>query len=197
LIALTILPQLSVDYGVLRLFQQLLIVLSLPIIAGMVWLFTFISKNVSVVYGCIAGFFAIIFLHTSGFIPQITGGYTPQLSLNNSGFYYDAYYVVDDQRQAATWMCDYLQKDPTPKAYDVYAKLRIGEPCLSNMVSTSPMSDYQHAYVYRYGPNVSRDAYMANINSNLYYYTLDEKYQSDMIYDNGKADILHSDRREK
>jgi hypothetical protein len=139
-----------------------------------------------------------VFLHTSGFIPQLTGGYTPQLSLNNSGFYYDAYYVTDDQKQAASWMCKTLGAGPTPKAYDAYAKLRIDSDCAAKMVVTSPLDNYKHAYMYNYGPNVREETYMVNINSNLYYYKVDRRsFLSERLYDNGSTHVSHVDGREQ
>jgi uncharacterized membrane protein len=195
LIAITVLPQLSVDYGVMRLFQQLLFILALPIIAALIRMATLVTKDTTRVYAFVSVFLGLVFLHTSGFIPQLTGGYTPQLSLNNSGFYYDAYYVTEDQKQAANWTCQSLP-GPTPKAYDAYAKLRVDTDCANHMVSTSPMDNFMHAYVYNYGPNVRDGTYMVNINSNLYYYKPDRpNFVTDRLYDNGSTYVTHMDGR--
>lgn len=195
LVAITVLPQLSVDYGVLRLFQQLLIILALPIIAALIWLSTYVTKNTTRIYALVSMFVGIIFLHTSGFIPQLTGGYIPQLALNNSGFYYDAYYVTNGQQKAGDWMCNTLT-DRTPKAYDAYGKLRLSSDCMERIVTTSPMANYMHAYVYAYGSNIRDGTYMVNINSNLYYYKVDrQNYLTNRLYDNGSGQVLHVDKR--
>ena len=88
---LTILPNLSVDYGVLRAFQEALILIAPVLVVG--------SLTLSAPWGkrghqewrrrCVS----VIFFSTTGLLPQILGGYPPQLSLNNTGTYYDLYYV--------------------------------------------------------------------------------------------------------
>lgn len=196
LVALTVLPQLSIDYGVLRLFQQLLFILALPIIAALVWMVSRVTKNPRGIYVTIGIFLAGIFLHTSGFIPQITGGYAPQLSLNNAGHYYDAYYATNTERAAADWHCARATKQDTPTALDVYAPVRLSEQCEDKLVTTSPMADFSSAYQYEYGPNIRLDAFMANINSNLYYYRVDRTgYRESRLYDTGSSQILYLEKK--
>lgn len=196
LVALTVLPQLSIDYGVLRLFQQLLFILALPIIAALVWFGSRITRNVTAVYVGIGLFLAAIFLHTSGFTPQLTGGYTPQLSLNNSGFYYDAYYTTATERAAAAWHCQ-TKTHTMPTALDVYSKQRFAPDCADKLVTTSPMADFSHAYIYKYGPNVRDGTYMVNINSNLYYYSVDRSsYLTSQLYDAGSSRVQYLHQKE-
>lgn len=169
LMALTILPQLSVDYGVLRLFQQLLIILALPIIAALVWIGTLITKNVRRSYALVSIFLAVVFLHTSGFLPQVTGGYAPQLSLNNSGFYYDAYYISQNETMSSQWL-NSNNPSNTAIALDIYAPLRFTKNEQKNIVTTSPFTSSTRAYVYHYK---TPDVYIVNINSTLYYYKVE------------------------
>lgn len=191
LVALTVLPQLSIDYGVLRLFQQLLFILALPIIAALVWLASRVTKNPSVIYVSAGVFLAGIFLHTSGFIPQVTGGYNPQLSLNSAGHYYDAYYASPSEQAAADWHCARNTKN-APTALDIYAPSRLSDACKDQLVTTSPMADFSHAYLYEYGPNVRRGAFMVNINSNLYYYAVDRSgYRQNQLYDAGTSRVQY------
>lgn len=190
LVALTILPQLSVDYGVLRLFQQLLFILALPIIAGVIWLGTLITKNVTAIYSGAAVFLAFIFLHTSGFLPQVTGGYAPQLSLNNSGFYYDAYYTTEEERRTAEWLADYADKRTHPDtsvAIDVYGLLRLPSSSIESVAITSPYTPSTRAYVYHYK---SPDMFIINVNSSLYYYSLERKNaHEDTLYSSGNSHV--------
>ena len=37
-------------------------------------------------------------------MPQLLGGYAPQLSLNNSGDYYDQYYIHPQESAAVAWL---------------------------------------------------------------------------------------------
>lgn len=188
LAALTVLPQLSVDYGVLRLFQQLLFILALPIIAAIVWLGSFLTKRISMIYASSAVFLAVIFLHTSGFLPQVTGGYAPQLSLNNSGFYYDAYYVTDDERRSAAWLSSHADEEQHPgtsAAIDVYGLLRL--PDDARVAMTSPYTPSTRAYVYHYK---HPDSFIINVNSNLYYYTVERSNaREDVLYAGGTSHV--------
>lgn len=190
LVALTVLPQLSVDYGVLRLFQQLLFILALPIIAALIWIGTLVTKHVNRIYACVAVFLACIFLHTSGFLTQITGAYTPQLALNNSGFYYDAYYTTDSERSAATWLAERSDKQQHPDtsvALDVYGILRFSRVDQKQIALTSPFTPSTRAYVYHYK---HPDTFIVNINSNLYYYKVDRVgAREDTVYSNGESEI--------
>lgn len=54
-----------------------------------------------IIIGIVAIFF---FLNLSGFISHLTGEYYPQMTLDNSGVYYDAYYVQKADVFAMTWL---------------------------------------------------------------------------------------------
>jgi hypothetical protein len=101
LAATVFLPQLSVDYGLLRLYQQLLVVLApaavLAVTTGLRPLGRHAMRvgTALIVTGCL--------VTTSGLLPQAIGNYQPQLSLNNAGPYYHAYYVSAADLAAATW----------------------------------------------------------------------------------------------
>lgn len=104
--ATVLLPELSVDYGLLRMFQQSLVVLAPAVIfalTGAVRLFGARAGAVTsaaVLAGCLVS--------TSGLLPQLTGDFPPQLNLNNSGAYYRAYYTSADDLTAARWVDAHL-----------------------------------------------------------------------------------------
>ena len=99
---ITILPNLSVDYGVLRAFQEALILLAPVLVAGSLAVFSPLGRvralRTSAVV-CLG-----IFISTTGLLPQVLGGYSAQLSLNNSGQYYDVYYVHPQEVAAVDWL---------------------------------------------------------------------------------------------
>jgi hypothetical protein len=101
LAATVFLPQLSVDYGLLRLYQQLLVVLAPAAVLALTTVLrplgrlTVRAGTAVIVTGCL--------VTTSGLLPQAIGAYQPQLSLNNAGPYYHAYYAADDDVAAARW----------------------------------------------------------------------------------------------
>ncbi|GEL16904.1 DUF2206 domain-containing protein [Pseudonocardia asaccharolytica] len=96
------LPSLSVDYGVLRAFQQSLFVLAPFLAVGSVHIFGWLGRRWSVVAATtVAGVF---FFSLTGIIPQVLGGYPAQLHLNNAGQYYDLYYSHPEEQAAANWL---------------------------------------------------------------------------------------------
>ncbi|HXH27234.1 MAG TPA: DUF2206 domain-containing protein [Candidatus Acidoferrum sp.] len=102
LTGLVILPVLSINYGILRAFQQVLIFLLLPIMLFMVrvsrplwgWLKT-LAATAAV---------AVLFLLFTGFFAQILGGTSPTLSLDNSGLYYGLYYSPASDGASFAWL---------------------------------------------------------------------------------------------
>lgn len=98
---LTVVPQFSVDYGLLRAFQQGIYFFGPFEAAGLIWLLRWCrSAALPVLCAALAG----IFLDLSGVVPQSTGGYPAQLALNNSGQYYDLYYPTPQEMTAAAWL---------------------------------------------------------------------------------------------
>ena len=73
LAVLTVLPNLSVDYGVLRAFQAALILVGGTLVIGAYTIYWFLSDVWRLrITGAVA---VAIFLSTTGLIPQILGGY--------------------------------------------------------------------------------------------------------------------------
>ncbi|MEU4238178.1 DUF2206 domain-containing protein [Actinoplanes sp. NPDC026619] len=99
---LTVLPQLSVDYGVLRAFQQGLIFFAPFVAAASVWSFRWTTTRLSVRLAF--GLVLALFLDLTGVVPTVLGGYPAQLQLANSGQYYDIYYVHPEDRSAIRWL---------------------------------------------------------------------------------------------
>ncbi len=98
---LTVVPQLSVDYGVLRAFQQGLFFFAPFVAAGTLWLARLAGRRmVPLVCVLVAG----LFLDLTGMVPQSLGGYPAQLQLNNAGRYHDIYYPSTEERLAVYWL---------------------------------------------------------------------------------------------
>ncbi|WP_127501894.1 DUF2206 domain-containing protein [Actinoplanes solisilvae] len=115
LVVAVVLPQLSDSYGLLRLYQQFLVLLAplvmLSVIVPPTWLAARVPR-VRRLTAAIAGTVAVgCLLITSGLIPQLVGGYTPQLHLNNAGPYFRAYYADDGDLGVARWMGRHLRPD--------------------------------------------------------------------------------------
>ncbi|WP_405021694.1 DUF2206 domain-containing protein (plasmid) [Kitasatospora sp. NBC_00070] len=115
---LTALPQLSVDYGVLRAFQQGLFVLVPFIAAATLWLLHW-TRQALVPLACALAI--AFFLDLTGMLPTLLGGYPPQLQLSNAGQYYDIYYTLPAERSASAWAQGEISKHPP---YDIASQLQ-------------------------------------------------------------------------
>lgn len=98
---LTVLPQLSVDYGVLRAFQQGLFFFAPFIAAASLWIFRWAGRRATTLaFATALG----LFLDLSGFVPTLLGGYPPQLHLANAGQYFDIYYLHPEELSGINWL---------------------------------------------------------------------------------------------
>jgi hypothetical protein len=101
LAATVVLPRLSLSYGLLRLFQQSLIVLAPLIVLALGTVLSTAGRTRARV--ATAAVVTACFVSTSGLLPQVIGGYQPQLNLNNAGPYYRAWYAAADDVALAAW----------------------------------------------------------------------------------------------
>lgn len=108
---LTVLPQLSVDYGVLRAFQQGLFFCSPFIVAASLWLLGWTWRR-GVPMSCALAL--VLLLDLTGVVPTLTGGYPAQLQLANAGQYYDLYYTHAPEIAAAKWVQAQLAEQQLP-----------------------------------------------------------------------------------
>ena len=99
---LVVLPVLSINYGVLRAFQQGLIFLLLPMMLLLAPLGRFVRGRVAT--WSAAGAVTALFLLFSGFFGQVLGGVSPPLSLNNHGVYFGLYYSTAPDQASFAWM---------------------------------------------------------------------------------------------
>lgn len=105
---LTLLPVVSVNYGILRAFQQSLIFLIVPMTLFLVAVSRWIKPALRTFLAAL-GITGIFFLFT-GAIAQLLGGTSPSLTLNNYGLYYRLYYSTEADQRSFAWMRDYIPK---------------------------------------------------------------------------------------
>jgi len=104
LVVLTIVPQLSVDYGILRAFEEGMFFTAPFLAAGLVWvcgLFRRFAQPAAAVG------VALIAATMTGVVPQLTGGYLGILSMANEGLYYDIHYPTGAELTGAQWLDSY------------------------------------------------------------------------------------------
>ena len=111
-----VLPSDAINYGLTRVIQQGLVVLSLPAIVGIAWLLGRLRFSFGTRYRLLAVGLLAMFLVLSSWLSTLTGGYKPALAFSNSGFYYEAYYTHPDEIQADKWL-----QTQAPKGSRVYS----------------------------------------------------------------------------
>jgi len=98
---LTVVPQLSVDYGILRAFQEGMFFFAPFMAAGLIWIFGGLKRWASLAAGVSV---AVIASTMTGVVPQLTGGYLGILAMADEGQYYDIHYPTATERTGAQWL---------------------------------------------------------------------------------------------
>jgi uncharacterized membrane protein len=99
---ITILPDLSADYDVLRAFQESLLVIAPILVVGSCLALRPLGEARAARAAAVIGL--TLFASTIGLVPQLLGGYPAQLNLNNSGEDYDTYYTHPQEIAAVNWL---------------------------------------------------------------------------------------------
>jgi uncharacterized membrane protein len=114
LVVLTVVPQLSVDYGILRAFQEGLFFFSPFLAAGLIWLSGLARHWAKPALGAVlAGIAAFM----TGVLPQLTGGYYGIIPMANEGQYYNLHYPTVDEQVGAEWLVARVQTDKSANGY--------------------------------------------------------------------------------
>jgi glycosyltransferase involved in cell wall biosynthesis/uncharacterized membrane protein len=188
LVLMVLVPQLSVEYSVTRLFQQDLAIIGLPIILATQLL---TKKFGSYAIYVTAAFFVFLFLHLSGLVPQLLGGYPPQLSLNNAGTYYDIYYEHKGELISAQWIDE--QPGGHTVTADNYGKARFPNYPFQKDIITNPIkSDDTHTnYLYQNYANVHKGVYADFLSGDVLEYRYqDGKSNRNLWYSNQVSEVL-------
>jgi len=191
-----VLPVLSVDYGVLRSFQQSLMVLDVFLVAGSLTLIPRLAETRRILFASVLalGFF----VSSTGMLTQALGGYDPQLHLNNSGTYYDTYYVHPEELAGMAWL---TQKDVGTVDANVQSEVETYRYTFTDSKSLLridrlndiyPQLVRQDSYVFLGYTNVRKQLATVSIDGDLvtYHYPLNFlDANKDLIYDNGGSRV--------
>jgi uncharacterized membrane protein len=188
----TILPANVIEYGLLRLFQQNLIFLSLPIFLGLFYLTTLITKNhtrqLILCVTVLLSFFVIL----SGLIPQLTGGARPLLSLNNGGLYYDSYYTHAEEVASIEWIAQFSgSRLPVQAAHFSDIKM-LAYGRVAPHIELLPETTKKNSFVYLNYDNVKTSNVLEIIYGDVVYYYFPMNFLRDhknLIYSNGGSEI--------
>ena len=146
---IVLVPNLSVDYGVLRAFQQTMLVVAPVMAAGMWMLIRPLGKRLAALAVVVP---VVLLLVLSGVLPGLLGGNQPRISLSNSGTYFDRFYTSDSETQAITWLA---QTDAsTSYRSKIISNRNVGVKLLAATRNAAPIADRLYPTL------LTRDAYV-------------------------------------
>jgi uncharacterized membrane protein len=98
---IVLVPNLSVDYGVLRAFQQTMLVVA-PVMAIGLWVLVRpLGRRLA---WAVVAVPVLLLLVLGGLLPSLIGGHQPRIAAGSSGLYYDRFYTSDSEAGAIDWL---------------------------------------------------------------------------------------------
>lgn len=194
IIATIILPFASIDYDVMREYQQSLVFLSLSAVIGGSIIFKFIKKENFKLLS-ISLLFIIFYLYQSNFIPQIIGGLYPSFQLNNYGDNYNEFFVHSPEIISSAWLNkenyrnEFIYAD-NRASYKFWLSTTIDINKINNNVFPSVID--KNAYTYSSYTNTFQNIAFISIKSNIISYNFPHEFlntNKNIIYNNGGSRI--------
>jgi len=150
---IVLVPNLSVDYGVLRAFQQTLLVVAPVLAMGLAVVLRPVRARLPrLAAGLAAGVPVAVFLVLAGVLSVAFGGQQQRLALASSGVYYDRFFVSDAEMQAITWLGSVDHADPTNER--IIANRNVNVRLLAMSDNRAPIADRLYPTL------LSKDAYV-------------------------------------
>jgi uncharacterized membrane protein len=190
-----VLPMLSIEYGLLRAFQQAMFFLGIFVVIGSFAIVSFFKRSIRIIFPSMIAI--TFFLSSTGVFTYLLGGYGPQLHLDNDGTYYDIYYLHGSEIAGIEWLANKIHD--TGKEYqseaqsDRYAFSKAQSIANINLQNDiHPGIIRRDSYVYLGFTNINKDQTTVFYDGDLITYTypvdfLDEN--KDLIYSNSGARI--------
>lgn len=189
-------PYISTVYNVERLYQQALVIISLPVVLGGLVLFRFFKKeNIKIILMTII--FIWYFLPHSGFTYQLVGGGDAQMQLNNFGEHYDRFYTHESEVKSSKWLSNNYDNNYLLYA-DEYSHLRL--ILFSSIISTDIVLDMlpstmdRKAYVYSsYLNTIENRTFTPYYGFKFMGYNFPTEFlnqNKNLIYNNGSSEVF-------
>lgn len=184
-------PLVSVNYDLMRAYEQILVFLSLPTLIGGIAILQRIGNAKAEVI--LSGIIILYYLFVSPVIPQFVGQGYAHMQLNNFGLYYNLYYVHSSELISIKWL--ETNKDKNLVTYaDWYTTRKIGVFSNSSIWvnnSVLPQNITKNGYVYSGYTNTLKGL------SYVFYkgevpYAFPKKFlnnNKNLIYSNGETKI--------
>lgn len=165
---IVLIPSLSVEYGVLRAFQQTLWVVA-PVMAAGLWtlLRPFAGRAATLAVVVPVGLLLVL----AGALPTLLGGNPARLALENSGVYYDRYVAPDADVSAMAWLGS--AKDTGPAQPDVIANRNDGIRIMSSAPKATQVSDRMYPTMLTRGSYVFVDSHLGRKREGSVFYSGD------------------------
>ena len=190
-------PFLSEAYGLLRAFQQALMLLGMYLVAGTFavarifrrWRRVSLAIPVVIALG--------FFLSSTGVLSELLGGYPAQLHLHNSGTYYGEYYMHEQELTADNWLVEnVVHKDPHASVQtDLDTAIRLDSVTgyqAQNDITPAQIETYSYVLL-GYNDTVNRQTFVS-FDGNTIAYKYPVQFldnNKSLIYNNGSAEIYH------
>jgi len=195
LVILLILPFISIQYDVVRPYQQILILSSGSAILGASIIFKKVPKIPHEIF--VAIFLIFYFLALSGIFHQIVGGSDISMRLNYKGYEYSSYYVSKPETDSAGWMYKSIPQNKMVNS-DTNAITRIFisfSPLIySNLIrDIHPFLINKNNYVYSSSYSKIEGNYFKNLRGNTVSLNFPTEFlngNKNKIYNNGGSEIF-------
>ena len=189
-----ILPLTNIFYTIDRIYQQVLVILSLPAVFGGLLIFKFFKKNNRLLFISIS--FILYYLFYSNVIPYSIVGTGAPLQLNNFGGVYDQLYVHETEIKSSEWLFN-----NRPKSELIYADNRASEKLWFSSKNDAyniikdvfPSVIDKKAFVYSSYTNTIEKRGFADIESQEIGYNFPSEFlnqNKNKIYNNGSTEIF-------
>lgn len=182
----TVLPRLATDYSIIRLIQQTLILTALPIIFASEFIFNLFRR---IKLPAITLLFVVLYLHSSGFIPQLIGGYKPQLTLNNAGTYYNLWLTHLYDFASIGWMESNRNKNLLVFVDTTTSKPLLDFPVYKGLINKSTEISNASGYLLLDYFNVNEARFRISIGDLTEYSDPKITFQRNLLYNNQGSNI--------
>jgi len=187
-----VLPSGAIDYGLTRVIQQGLVVLSLPAVVGIAWLLGKMRLGFGLRFRLLAVGLVAMFLILSSLLPTLTGGFKPALAFSNSGFYYEAYYTHPDEIEADKWLAAHAPKGARVYADEFSRRKMITYAGIFPQPTLIPTAIPVDSYVYLSDGNTTFNEVPVYYNGNLLFYSVPSYFlttHKTLVYNSGHVKI--------
>jgi uncharacterized membrane protein len=133
---IVLVPNLSVDYGALRAFQQTMLVVAPVMAAGLWMLLRPFGRHSARLFVAVP---LVLLLLLTGMLPAFIGGQQQRIALGSSGPYYDRFYATDSDVSAVSWLTSVDHEDLSNQR--VIANRNVDVRMLAATGNRAPVSD--------------------------------------------------------